>query len=63
MFVKTIFLIFLTLFSSSAALSEETRKEVKEVMVITVDGVINPVSAEYIGKSIKKAMGRKPRRS
>jgi len=32
--------------------SKETRKE---VMVITVNGVINPVSAEYIGKSIKKA--------
>lgn len=32
--------------------SEETRKE---VMVITINGVINPVAAEYIGKSIKKA--------
>jgi membrane-bound serine protease (ClpP class) len=28
----------------------------REVIVITVDGVINPVSAEYIGKSIKKAV-------
>jgi len=56
MFVKTIFLIFLTLFSSSVALSEEIRKE---VIVITVDGVINPVSAEYIGKSIKKANEKK----
>jgi membrane-bound serine protease (ClpP class) len=26
-----------------------------EVMVITIDGVINPVSAEFIGKSIRKA--------
>ncbi len=56
MFIKTIFLIFLTLFSSSVALSEEIRKE---VIVITVDGVINPVSAEYIGKSIKKANEKK----
>lgn len=28
----------------------------REVMVITVDGIINPVSAEYITKSIKKAV-------
>lgn len=56
MFIKTIFLIFLTLFSFSAALSVENRKE---VIVITVDGVINPVSAEYIGKSIKKANEKK----
>src|SRR4030043_1794610 len=56
MFIKTIFLIFLTLFSSSAALSVENRKE---VMVITVSGVINPVSAEYIGKSIKKVNEKK----
>ena len=56
MFIKTIFLIFLTLFSSSVALSEEIRKE---VIVITVDGVINPVSAEFIGKSIKKANEKK----
>jgi membrane-bound serine protease (ClpP class) len=56
MFIKTIFLIFLTLFSSSVALSVENRKE---VMVITVSGVINPVSAEFIGKSIKKANEKK----
>ena len=56
MFIKTIILIFLTLFSFSAAFAEETRKE---VIVITVDGVINPVSAEYIGKSIKKANEKK----
>lgn len=56
MFGKTIFLIFLTLFSFSVALSVENRKE---VMVITVSGVINPVSAEFIGKSIKKANEKK----
>jgi membrane-bound serine protease (ClpP class) len=31
----------------------------KEVMVITVNGAINPVSAEYMGKSIQKAMKKK----
>ncbi|NCO67899.1 MAG: serine protease [Nitrospirae bacterium CG_4_10_14_0_8_um_filter_41_23] len=73
MFIKTIFLIFLILFSFSAfsennppsppfskggqgGFAEEIRKE---VIVITVDGVINPVSAEYIGKSIKKANEKK----
>lgn len=33
-----------------------SKEPLKEVMVITVDGVINPVSAEFIGKSIKKAI-------
>ncbi len=56
MFVKTISLIFITLFFSSATFSEETRKE---VMVITVNGVINPIAAEYIGKNIKKANEKK----
>ena len=31
----------------------------KEVMVITLDGVINPVASEYIGKSIKIASEKK----
>ncbi|MGD1076179.1 MAG: nodulation protein NfeD, partial [Thermodesulfovibrionales bacterium] len=31
----------------------------KEVVVITVNGAINPVSAEYIGKSIQKAQKKK----
>lgn len=44
------FSIFLHLASS---LSVENKKS--EVLVITVNGVINPVAAEYIGKSIKKA--------
>ncbi|MEW6067310.1 MAG: nodulation protein NfeD [Nitrospirota bacterium] len=34
-------------------LSDEKPK--KEVMIITLNGVINPVAAEYIGKNIKKA--------
>lgn len=35
----------------------ETQK--KDVMVITVNGVINPVSSEYISKNIKKANAQK----
>jgi membrane-bound serine protease (ClpP class) len=56
MFVKVIYLIFLSLFFSSIAFSEEPRKE---VMVITVNGVINPVATEYIGKNIRKANEKK----
>ncbi len=33
--------------------------EKKDVMIITLDGVINPVAAEYISKSIKKASEKK----
>ena len=56
MFVKIILLISLSLFFPPIAFSEETRKE---VTVITVNGVINPVAAEYIGKSIRKANEKK----
>lgn len=55
MFKRTVLLIFpffLFLFVSSPTYPEEPKKE---VMVITLDGVINPVSADFIGKSIKKA--------
>lgn len=45
------FLLFITL-CTSIALSDEPSPT---VLVITVDGVINPVSAEFIGKSIRKA--------
>lgn len=45
-----IFSIFLHLASS---ISVETKKP--EVLVITINGVINPVAAEYISKSIKRA--------
>jgi membrane-bound serine protease (ClpP class) len=51
-----IFLIFLFLFCSSSIHSEEPKRE---VIVINVNGVINPVSAEFIGKSIKKANEKK----
>jgi membrane-bound serine protease (ClpP class) len=51
-FIKIISLFFLIIYFSSLAFSEETQKE---VMVITINGIINPVSAEYIGKNIRKA--------
>ncbi len=45
--------VLLSFILSSPLFSKEPNKE---VMVISVDGVINPVSAEFIGKSIKKAV-------
>ena len=48
--------LLLTLFMSSDARPEEPKKT---VMVITVNGVINPVSAEFIGKGILKANEKK----
>jgi membrane-bound serine protease (ClpP class) len=56
MFIRYLFVIIFTVFIFSPALSGEKKKE---VMVITVDGVINPVSAEFIGKSISKASAKK----
>ncbi len=47
LFVAFLLSVVPPLFSDEAA---------REVMVITVDGVINPVSAEYIGRSIGKAV-------
>jgi membrane-bound serine protease (ClpP class) len=52
MFVRTIVSIFFAFFLCTTAFSEEIKKE---IMVITVNGVINPVSAEFIGKNIKSA--------
>lgn len=48
-------LIFIStvVFLSPLLYSVENKKS--EVLVITVNGVINPVASEYIGKSIKKA--------
>jgi len=51
-----IFFIFLSLIISLSGFSEEPKKE---VLVITVNGVINPASAEYITKNIKRANERK----
>jgi membrane-bound serine protease (ClpP class) len=56
MFVKFLSSFFLIFFLFSHAFSEETKKE---VMVITVNGVINPVSSEFIGKSIRKTNEKK----
>ena len=49
-------LIFLSLSLSVPLFSQEQKKD---VLVITVNGVINPASAEYIGKSIKRANEQK----
>jgi membrane-bound serine protease (ClpP class) len=51
-FLALIF-ISIVLFLSTSLYSVENKKS--EVLVITVNGVINPVASEYIGKSIKKA--------
>lgn len=47
-------LCLLPIYSFSAQGKKET-PQVREVTVITVNGVINPVTAEYITKSIRKA--------
>lgn len=49
----TVAILLIVLFAAFLSHSAENKKS--EVVVITVDGVINPVAAEYIGKSIKKA--------
>src|SRR4030043_1938837 len=56
MFAKLLSLILFSLLHLSPAFSEEPKRE---VMVITVNGVINPVASEFIGKSIKKANEKK----
>ncbi|NCO83521.1 MAG: serine protease [Nitrospirae bacterium CG_4_10_14_3_um_filter_44_29] len=50
------FLIFLSLSLPAPLFSQEQKKD---VLVITVNGVINPASAEYVGNSIKKANEQK----
>lgn len=58
--VKFLLLILLFLFCSHAYSAESKKAESKrDVIVITVDGVINPVSAEFIGKSIRNANEKK----
>lgn len=51
-----ILFVFLSLIISLYGFAEAPKKE---VMVITISGVINPASAEYITKNIKKANERK----
>lgn len=50
--LRLLFLSILVVSLSSIALSEKNNKE---IVVITINGVINPVAAEYIGKNIDKA--------
>ena len=52
MFLKVLVFMLLGLFLLPKVFAEGVRKE---VMVITVNGAINPVSAEFIGKNIRKA--------
>ncbi len=55
--------LLLTLFISNVILVRQahdaSEEQGRQVMVITVNGVINPVSAEYIGRSIKTANEKK----
>lgn len=55
--------LLLILFISNAILVRQahdaSEEQGRQVMVITVNGVINPVSAEYIGRSIKTANEKK----
>jgi membrane-bound serine protease (ClpP class) len=55
-FKRIILLILLILLYPSSASLEEPKRD---VMVITLSGVINPVATEYIGKSIKIADEKK----
>ncbi len=55
-FVAILLLFLFSPFFSSIVSTEEKRPN---VMVITIDGVINPVSAEFIRKSIAKAQEKR----
>lgn len=55
-FSHLIILTYLFLCLPSHAEENKTRSQPREVVVITVNGVINPVSAEYIIKGIKRAV-------
>ncbi len=59
MLKRTLLFIFLILFLSLLSSSIFSEEPKREVMVITVNGVINPVASEFIGKSIKKANEKK----
>jgi membrane-bound serine protease (ClpP class) len=55
-------IIYLLLLTPSPIFSEAEKKadiEKKDVMVVAVNSIINPASAEFIGKSIKKANQQK----
>jgi membrane-bound serine protease (ClpP class) len=53
--VVSLIFIFLSIIILFNLPSYSVENKKPEVLVITVNGVINPVAAEYIGKSIKKA--------
>jgi membrane-bound serine protease (ClpP class) len=56
-FLKAILFFLITLpFLAWGATAEKAAQEVKrEVLVVSVSGVINPVAAEFVAKSLKKA--------
>jgi len=58
-FIFTFILLVFSIYMSSRVLPVFSDEIGKEVMVITIDGVINPVSAEFIKKSIQKANDKK----
>ena len=62
MLKKIILFVIFTVFLYPLRFFRKRRNQKRKnnVIVITVNGVINPSSAEYIGKSIKKANERKP---
>src|SRR4030042_3199050 len=74
MFARIISLFILIFFTISAAFADSnlpspplnkvghgeiSKEQKREVIVITVNGVINPVSSEYISKNIRKANDKK----
>ena len=58
-FIFTFILLVFSIYMSSRVLPVFSDEPKKNVMVITVDGVINPVSAEFIQKSIHKSNDKK----
>jgi len=58
-FIFTFILLLLSIYISARVLPVFSDELKKNVIVITVDGVINPVSAEFIQKSIHKANDKK----
>jgi len=58
-FIFTLILLVLSIYMSFRVLPVFSDELKKNVMVITIDGVINPVSAEFIQKSIHKANDKK----
>ncbi|MGO9613284.1 MAG: NfeD family protein [Dissulfurispiraceae bacterium] len=55
LFVMILFALQLLFLPKILAFEDKTAENQREAMVITVNGVINPVVAEYVTRSIKKA--------